>query len=272
VRLLPQNQEGPVDLRRPVARAPPALPKCFQRVASRPRDRPSAWSGTESDPSQQDSSRRRGRKNCARLRVGGSNPDAGRPLTVIEQATDSVQEEPDGPAPSSERRSVWQSLMRGLPGHPLHPPFTDATIGMFTLAAGLGIIGSAGVIQEPAGRGMWLALIGGLIAALPTAATGFADWVTIPWGTPRWRAATLHLGAMLLAVTVFALAAWQQYAGYLRGHVVGTGLWLTLAGFAILMVGGWLGGSIVFVHGMRVLRRTESTDGDRGTDFERRTR
>ena len=28
---------------------------------------------------------------------------------------------------------------------------------------------------------------------------------------------------------------------------------LTLVGFALLTLGGWLGGSIVFVHGMRVL-------------------
>ncbi len=28
---------------------------------------------------------------------------------------------------------------------------------------------------------------------------------------------------------------------------------LTLIGFALLTLGGWLGGAIVFVHGMRVL-------------------
>jgi uncharacterized membrane protein len=28
---------------------------------------------------------------------------------------------------------------------------------------------------------------------------------------------------------------------------------LTLIGFALLSVGGWIGGSIVYVHGMRVL-------------------
>ena len=27
----------------------------------------------------------------------------------------------------------------------------------------------------------------------------------------------------------------------------------TLAGFALMTLGGWLGGAIVFVHGMRVL-------------------
>jgi uncharacterized membrane protein len=189
---------------------------------------------------------------------------------VIEDRSATLQEEPEAAAP--EPRSLWRTLIRGLPGHPLHPPFTDATIGMFTLAAGLAIVGSAGLIREPAGKAMWLALIGGLIAALPTAATGFADWVTIPWGSPRWRAATLHLGAMLLAVTVFALAAWQQYGGYRQGHVTGAGLWLTLAGFAVLMAGGWLGGSVVFVHGMRVLGRTEPTGTGPDTDVERRTR
>jgi hypothetical protein len=31
------------------------------------------------------------------------------------------------------------------------------------------------------------------------------------------------------------------------------GLVLTLVGFVLLTVGGWLGGAVVFVHGMRVL-------------------
>ena len=25
-------------------------------------------------------------------------------------------------------------LVKGLPGHPLHPPFTDATVGIYTFA------------------------------------------------------------------------------------------------------------------------------------------
>jgi hypothetical protein len=32
---------------------------------------------------------------------------------------------------------------------------------------------------------------------------------------------------------------------------------LTLCGFVVLMVGGWLGGAIVFTHGMRVLSLPE---------------
>jgi uncharacterized membrane protein len=156
-------------------------------------------------------------------------------------------------AGSKKRRLDALVLVRGLPGHPLHPPLTDATIGMYVLAAGLAIIGKAGAIQLAAAKGMWLALIGGLIVSVPTALTGLVDWLTIEWGTPRWRTATFHLTAMVSAVGLFALAAWRQYDGYQHGHVTTGGLILALCGAVVLIVGGWLGGSLVFVHGTRVL-------------------
>jgi uncharacterized membrane protein len=154
---------------------------------------------------------------------------------------------------------MMEKLVRGFPGHPLHPPLTDATIGMYTLATGLAVVSSTGWVKTPAAHGTWLALIGGLIVTAPTAITGFLDWVTIEWGSPRWRTATMHLAAMLLATTLFALAAWQDHRGYLRGEVTGAGLALAVAGFACLTVGGWLGGAIVFVHGMRVLGHPDAT-------------
>jgi uncharacterized membrane protein len=155
---------------------------------------------------------------------------------------------------SPPRRSVGISaLIRGLPGHPLHPPLTDVTIGMFVLAAGLGVIGKAGGLDDNAGPAMWLALIGGLIAAVPTATTGMADWLVLPWGSERWRTATWHLTAMVTAVVLFALAAWRQHPGYRDGDVTTGGLILALAGVVVLTAGGWLGGKLVFVLGTRVL-------------------
>jgi uncharacterized membrane protein len=151
-------------------------------------------------------------------------------------------------------------LLHGLPGHPLHPPLTDATIGMLVLASALAVIGAAGGIAEAAGKGCWLAMIGGLAVAVPTAATGFADWVRLEWGSPRWRTATLHLTAMVSAVLLYAVAAWLQYDGYRDGDVTTGGLVFSLAGLVALTAGGWLGGAIVFVHGVRVLA---AEDGDR---------
>jgi uncharacterized membrane protein len=153
-------------------------------------------------------------------------------------------------------------LLHGPAGHPLHPPLTDATIGMFVLAAALAVLGALGLIEEAAGRACWLALIGGLIVAVPTATTGFADWVRLDWGSARWRTATLHLTAMVTAVTLFAVAAWLQHRGYQGGTVTTGGLVFSLAGLAALTAGGWLGGALVFVHGVRVLPAAEGHDDD----------
>jgi uncharacterized membrane protein len=153
----------------------------------------------------------------------------------------------------NDRRFTARTLLHGLPGHPLHPPLTDATIGMFVLTTGPAVLGTLGGVEAAAGKASWLALIGGLIVAAPTAATGFADWVTLEWGSGRWRTATLHLTAMLCAVVLFAIAAWLQHRGYQRGTVTTGGLILSVVGFVALTAGGWLGGAIVFVHGVRVL-------------------
>jgi uncharacterized membrane protein len=144
-------------------------------------------------------------------------------------------------------------LIRGLPGHPLHPPLTDATIGAYTAATVMGFASIVGVAEKGAAHGWWLALIVGLIFTVPTALTGFADWLTIEWGTPLWRTATTHMLAMVTATVFFLIAALVGHAGYTHGAVRTAPYILTLIGFASLTLGGWLGGAIVFVHGMRVL-------------------
>jgi uncharacterized membrane protein len=144
-------------------------------------------------------------------------------------------------------------LLQGTDGHPLHPPFTDATIGAYVVATGLVILSFAGVATEKTASAWWIAVLGGLALTIPTAVTGLLDWLTITWWTPLWRTATSHLLAMVSATGVFAVVAAIGHAGYVRGSVSTADLALTLAGFSALTLGGWLGGTIVFVHGMRVL-------------------
>lgn len=144
-------------------------------------------------------------------------------------------------------------LLRGLPGHPLHPPLTDATIGAYTFAAAMAVLSRLGVSEHNTATAWWLALIAGLVVSGPTAIAGFVDWLQITVGTPLWRTATLHMGTMLTATIIFAITAGAGHADYVDGVVGGGSLILTLVGFGVLTVGGWFGGAIVFVHGMRVL-------------------
>jgi uncharacterized membrane protein len=148
-------------------------------------------------------------------------------------------------------------LIRGLPGHPLHPPLTDATIGVYTAATALAVLSVLGVSDENTATAWWLALVLGLVVTVPTALTGFAEWLTISGDTPLWRTATSHLLAMVTATVLFLLAAIVGHGGYVDQEVTGWALVLMLLGFGTLTLGGWLGGTIVFVHGMRVLSLVE---------------
>jgi uncharacterized membrane protein len=96
---------------------------------------------------------------------------------------------------------------------------------------------------------------------VPTALTGLLDWLTITRGTELWKTATLHLTAMLSATVFFALAAIFGHDSYTHANVGGGAFALTLIGFALLTLGGWLGGAIVFVHGMRVLSLKDEPAG-----------
>ena len=148
-------------------------------------------------------------------------------------------------------------LVKGLPGHPLHPPLTDATIGIYTAATASAVLSAAGVSERNTATAWWLALVAGLAVTVATAITGLVDWLSITWGSPLWRTATFHLLSMVTATVLFLLAAILGHAGYVDHDVSGGPFILTLAGFAMLTLGGWLGGSIVYVHGMRVLNLVE---------------
>jgi uncharacterized membrane protein len=145
-------------------------------------------------------------------------------------------------------------LIRGLPGHPLHPPFTDATIGIYTGAAVCALLSALGISEANTAIAWWLVLVIGLVVTVPTALTGLADWLKITRGTPLWRTATAHLLAMVTATVFFLVAAIVGHGGYVDGIVETWPFVLTLVGFGFLTLGGWLGGTIVFVHGMRVLK------------------
>ena len=148
-------------------------------------------------------------------------------------------------------------LWRGLPGHPIHPPLTDATIGAYTFATVAGLAEVLGITDAAGAYGWWIALIFGLIVTGPTALTGLLDWLSIERGTELWKTATLHMIAMLSATVFFALAAIFGHEAYSRGDVSSGAFILTLIGFGVLTLGGWLGGAIVYVHGMRVLNLVE---------------
>jgi uncharacterized membrane protein len=144
-------------------------------------------------------------------------------------------------------------LWRGTPGHPTHPPLTDATIGAYTFAFVASILSKAGVADHATAKAWWLALVVALVSSVLTISTGLLDWLKISRGTPLFRTATTHLLVMATASVLFLLAAIFGHSCYVSSDLSVGPFLLTILGFVALTVGGWLGGTITYVHGMRVL-------------------
>jgi uncharacterized membrane protein len=154
------------------------------------------------------------------------------------------------------------ALVKGWAGKPSHPPLTDASIGAYTVGVVMLVLGALGVEEEQMAHGALLAISGGLILAGPTALTGLLDWLDIPKGTPARTAATIHLFTMVAATIVFAFTWIAQLDGYQEDEVGTLALVLGLGAEGLLTVGGFLGGTIVFVYGHRVLKRADVPVGD----------
>src|SRR5215210_549818 len=124
--------------------------------------------------------------------------------------------------------------LRGFPGHPSHPPLTDATIGAYTFATIAAVLSKLGVAEHGFAQAWWLALVVGAITSAATVLTGLLDWLQISGGTPLKRTATLHALTNAAASVFFVLAILFGHGDY-ADEAVGTGsLILTLIGFVLL--------------------------------------
>jgi uncharacterized membrane protein len=153
-------------------------------------------------------------------------------------------------------------LIKGWAGKPSHPPLTDASIGAYTVGVAMLVLGGLGVEEEQMAHGALLAIGGGLAVAAPTALTGLLDWLDIEKGTPARTVATVHLFTMLSATVLFALTFVAHLDGYDDGVVEGLPLALGLGAEALLAAGGFIGGSLVFVYGVRSLKDPDTPVAD----------
>jgi uncharacterized membrane protein len=149
------------------------------------------------------------------------------------------------------------NLVKGWPGKPSHPPLTDVSIGAYTAGVVMLLAGKAGLETSQMAVGAQIAISIGLLVTVPTALTGLLDWLGIEKGTPYRTIATIHLFTMVTATVLFALTWLAQRPGYEAEEVKTLGLILGLVAEGVLAAGGYLGGSLVFVYGVRSLKRAD---------------
>jgi nitrite reductase/ring-hydroxylating ferredoxin subunit/uncharacterized membrane protein len=152
-----------------------------------------------------------------------------------------------GPVGDAVRRTLDRQPLKDLLsgtwlGHPLHPLLTDLPIGFWTSAFTLDLIGGRHSRAAATRLVAW-----GVLSALPTAASGAADWGDTTG--PDRRIGLVHAAANSTALACYAASWWARRRGrHARGVAWG------LVGATAATVGGYLGGHLLQTHGVGVDR------------------
>lgn len=135
-------------------------------------------------------------------------------------------------------------------GHPLHPVLVHFPVALWPTSLLWDVVGLW------RGDSLWwqlsfwcLAL--GLIAALPAIAAGFLDYAQLPNNDPALGTANAHLSIMAGATTVFLVSLLVRGGAAVADSSPSMlAVVLSAVGTVLLLVGGWLGGTLVYRHGV----------------------
>lgn len=138
-----------------------------------------------------------------------------------------------------------------IAGHPIHPMLVTIPIGLWIFSLVCDFIARGGGANPAWATVAFYCMGGGIVGALLAAVPGLIDLVSLPAG-PR-STALLHMGINLGVVALYLINFWMRMGAPDKpGNLV----WLSLVSVLILAVSGWLGGKMVFEHGIGV-----NTDG-----------
>ncbi len=147
-------------------------------------------------------------------------------------------------------------------GHPVHP-----ALAAFPIAFLSGSVLADAVALWQSDPFWWAVsfwvVVAGVVAAVPTASAGLADYVAIPEGDGALKTALVHLTAMLIAIGIFGIDLLLRGGPAApRGGLATTTVVLDGVGAVVLTVGGWYGGHLVFHHGVGRTHETAPAAAD----------
>jgi uncharacterized membrane protein len=129
--------------------------------------------------------------------------------------------------------------------HPIHPMLVAVPIGLWLFSLVCDLVPVFGGESPNWEIVAWYSMVGGVVGALVAAVPGFIDMLSLPWGLRR--VALAHMTINLTVVALYVVNAWLR-----RDGVSDALVWLSVVSIALLAVSGWLGGKLVYVHGVAV--------------------
>src|SRR5438128_1666071 len=128
--------------------------------------------------------------------------------------------------------------------HPIHPMLVAIPIGLWVFSLVCDLAPFVGATSENWPIVARYTMVGGIIGALVAAVPGFIDMLALPWAVKR--IALMHMSINLTVVALYVVNVYLR----MRGMESSTPVWLSVIAIVMLLVSGWLGGKMVYVHGV----------------------
>jgi uncharacterized membrane protein len=147
---------------------------------------------------------------------------------------------------------TFKEWVQGKPiGHPSHPMFVHFPIAFYLATLVFDVMSRIEPNQGLVQAGTYL-LVGALLATVILLITGLTDWAGMVRGSRKKRKATQHLTVQITSAAFFIVTLILRWPE--RGAAQADTLWIVLEaiGYAIIIVGQYLGGVLVYEMGMRV--------------------
>lgn len=131
-------------------------------------------------------------------------------------------------------------------GHPIHPMLVQFPIVCFILTLVCDVLYTQGH-TELATASTWLLIVGLVMGAL-AAVAGLTDFLGDKriQGSDAIKHATANVTAVVLEVVNLVLRLKNPES------IGSTGVWISLVVVLILLYSGWMGGRLVYIHGIGV--------------------
>lgn len=133
-----------------------------------------------------------------------------------------------------------------IAGHPIHPMLIPIPIGLWIFSLVSDLFSLAPNASQNWQTVAYFTMAGGVIGAFLAAVPGIIDMLSLP--PPQKRIALTHMSINIVVVILYLINLWQRS----HGDPSLLPLWLSLAGIALLGASGWLGGKMVYEHGVGV--------------------
>ncbi len=141
------------------------------------------------------------------------------------------------------------------PKFPYHAVVVHVPVGAWTFAFIFDLLTWMDMVGNTLVRLSFFSIILGLALALVAVPTGVLDWGGVKPDKPAWKTGLYHMAMNLFVTVLFAINLGVRLADWREAERVELlPLVLSAIGTVLLLISAWLGGRMVFHHGVSVAR------------------